>query len=530
VTVRTLAAASIAAVGLLASVPASAVADEPATGIASPVPKLAWHRCAGPATAGFECATVRVPLSYRQPRGATIELAVIRHRASGSRPLGTLFFNPGGPGGAGTSFLPAIFALDLFPVPLRARFDVVSWDPRGVGASTAIQCFGSQRAENRFFGQVPDGFPVGRAQMDTWIRGYVRFGERCARRNGELLRHVSTADVARDMDLLRRAVGSPRLNYLGVSYGTFLGATYANLFPKRVRAMVLDGNINPQAWIHRQERANGGRFLGTELRLGTDRGTLRTLHAFLDLCGGVDTTRCAFSAGSGAATRTKFAALLRRLHADSAGAQLSYAELVGETANALDTVEQLGDDPGWSQLARLLQQAWVGTTQPGSPLSALSPRSVTAARRRYAGQEQQYAVYCAESPNPRPAAFRALDRLAFERSGAIGRFWSWLSEPCGSWPAKAADRYTGPWDRRTANPVLVIGNTHDPSTPFHEARAMARQLARARLLTVDGYGHTTLLNPSSCAQRYEIRYLVDKTLPPKGARCRQDQKPFTDTP
>jgi pimeloyl-ACP methyl ester carboxylesterase len=151
--------------------------------------------------------------------------------------------------------------------------------------------------------------------------------------------------------------------------------------------------------------------------------------------------------------------------------------------------------------------------------------------QRYPGPEQALAVQCGESPNPRdPRVFLRLDALTYRRAGDIGRWWVWNDEPCASWPARAADRYAGPWDRRTAKPILVIGNTFDPDTPYEGADAMADELARARLLTVDGYGHTALLNPSACAIAYESSYFVDGTLPPPGIVCQQDQQPFTTSP
>src|SRR5262245_54880476 len=236
---RQVAAAAVALAGLVdclsPSVGAAAAAAE------APVPVLNWQRCAEPTPQGFDCATAQVPLDYGDPQGTTVDLAVIRHRATDpAQRLGALFFNPGGPGDAGTEDLPAWLA--LFPVEVRTRFDLISWDPRGVGASTAVQCFDTPEEGLAFLAGLPTGFPVGRAEQCAWLCGYARFGQLCGARNGDLLAHVSTADSARDLERLRRAVRAPHLNYLGVSYGTLLGATYANLFPDQVRAMVLDGN------------------------------------------------------------------------------------------------------------------------------------------------------------------------------------------------------------------------------------------------------------------------------------------------
>lgn len=148
----------------------------------------------------------------------------------------------------------------------------------------------------------------------------------------------------------------------------------------------------------------------------------------------------------------------------------------------------------------------------------------------YQFPEQQYAVQCAESPNSRrPTVFRALAVFSYGRAGDVGPNWSWGDEPCASWSAAAGDRYTGPWNRRTAKPLLVIGNTSDPQTPYEDSVAMSNELADARLLTVDGYGHTVLLNPSTCANQHVSNYFVDGTLPPEGTVCQQDREPFTTT-
>ncbi len=171
---------------------------------------------------------------------------MIRHRATDpSRRIGTLFYNPGGPAAA-KPLLRQVIA--LFPRAWVRRFDVVTWDPRGLGQSTPVRCFASQASEDRFLagvGKPALSFPVGAAQRSRWIPRWAAFGRHCQRRSGDLLRHVSTADSARDMDLLRRAVGAPQVTYVGGSYGTFLGATHANLFPNRIRAMLLIGALDP---------------------------------------------------------------------------------------------------------------------------------------------------------------------------------------------------------------------------------------------------------------------------------------------
>jgi pimeloyl-ACP methyl ester carboxylesterase len=509
----------VAAAVLLAAVmvPTAALAAAPASA-RPPVPVLHWRSCDG----GFQCAAVRVPLSYRHPRGATIRIAVVRHQATDpARRIGTLFVNLGGPGVQIGPFVDGFAAL---PAALAARYDIVTFDPRGFGYSTAVRCFPTMAAESKFLGGLPV-FPVGARQDAAWVRTWARFDARCAVRGGRLLRHDTTANVARDMNLLRQAVGAPVLNYLGLSYGTGLGATYANLFPARTGHMVLDANLNPVAWTHRHG------VLPTFLRQGTARASAAVMRDFLDLCGTTTTSACAFSAGTPAATRAKWATLLRRLRrrpvtAGTPPQTYTYADAVASVP--LNAVSQ------WQSGASLLQQLWTASAAHG-PSAAASPPAATSAPAAtspptavYTGQEQTFAVLCSDSPNPRdPAAYTAAARRAYTHSGAFGLQSAWRLEACADWPAAAArDRYSGPWNRPTASTILVLGNTGDPVLPLQDSVAMTRDLARARLLTVDGYGHTEAANPSTCATRYEIRYLFTGALPPPGTVCQQDATPF----
>ncbi len=498
------AAAALATACALTGLSTPAAAQRPARAAAPP--RLSWDPC--PQLPAFDCATATAPLDYDHPEGRSLRLAVIRHRAADpAHRIGTLFFNPGGPGVAGTLALPLMY--DYFPSEVRDRFDIVSWDPRGVGRSTAVRCFASAEEATAWAAALPAGFPVGARQRARWISAQAGLGRRCERRDPALLRHISTEDTARDLDLLRSATGRGRLTYFGISYGTYLGATYANLFPGRVRAMVLDGNVDPWAWNHPASP------LPTFLRQGSDLGSSATLAGFLDTCGRSTPRQCAFSAGDPAATRRKFEQLLRRLREHPVG-QYTYSATVAGVAQSLYTVH-----PAWTTLADALQSLWLGR----------APEATAAARAAvpYPGFEQLPAVVCADSPNPRdPGRYHDLEEYAYARSGDVGRDWAWTNEVCATWPARAAHRYTGPWDR-FGGPVLTVGITDDPATPYHGTLAMAHALPGARLLTVAGYGHSALLNPSTCANRHEARYLLDGALPPPGTVCAQDTPPFRAT-
>jgi pimeloyl-ACP methyl ester carboxylesterase len=480
--------------------------------IAAPrVPRLSWTGCHG----DFQCATAWVPLDYRHPNGAKTRIAVIRHLATDrAHPAGTLFFNGGGPGPQLDGF---VAGLAGFPAALRARFTIITFDERGFGLSDPVRCFPDAGTENKLLSGLPQGFPVGARQDAAWEATLARFDARCARHGGRLLQHDTSTDAARDMNLIRQAAGVRKLNYVGLSYGTGLGAIYANLFPATVGHMVLDGNLNPVAW------SKGGP-LPAALREGQDLAAASVLRSFLDLCGKATTSACAFSAGTPDATRAKYATLLRRLR--------RHQVTIGNPPQTFTYAVTINDVPlgflafvrDWPSTAGLLQQLWDASA--ASHTSTVPPAA--ARGMAYTGPEQAVAELCADTADPRGAhAYQAAARVGNARSGGIGLGLAWQEEPCAQWPADAGqDRYTGPWNHRTPSAILVIGNTGDPITPYRSAVAMSRDLARARLLTVNGFGHTENLNPDPCATSYEIRYLETGALPPPGTTCQQATKPF----
>jgi pimeloyl-ACP methyl ester carboxylesterase len=488
------------------------------------IPVLKWRPCAG----SFQCATARVPLDYAHPHGTLISIAVMRHLATDpARRVGSLFINGGGPSEQLQSFPGAYPGI---PAALKARYDIVDFDPRGFGYSTAVRCFPTAAAESKFLGPLPP-FPVGHQQEEAWERAWARFDAVCAAHaNAGLLAHDTTADVARDMNLLRQAAGDPVLNYVGLSYGSALGATYANLFPSTVGNMVLDGNVNPVTW----STSTDG--LPVFLRLHSDQASAENMTALLDLCAKAPASACAFSAGTPAATRAKFSVLLRRLlrHPVTVDKQY-YTYAIAIASMGLGQVSQ------WQSSATLLQQLWKASAgssaAPGAPAGQAAPAGRAAPTAPaaqaglpavYGGQEQNLAVLCSDTANPRDAAaYPVAAQLAYRRSGAFGLNWTWPTAACASWPRGAArDRYTGPWNRRTANTILLLGNTHDAALPYVDSLAMEHDLARARLLTINGYGHTEESNPSACAIRYEVRYLLTGALPLPGTVCQQSVKPF----
>ena len=387
-----------------------------------------------------------------------------------------------------------------------------------------MRCFPSLTADNNFQTSLPL-YPVGARQDAAWERAYARFDAQCVQRNGSLLKHVTTADTARDMNLLRQAVGAPKLNYLGASYGTVLGAIYANLFPATTGHIVLDGNMDPVAW------STPGALPQT-LAQNRDLADVAALRAYLDMCGQAPVSACPFSAGTPAATEAKFATLVKRLlrHPVTIGTPpqtVTYADLVNPLE--LEAMSMLQGN------AVLLQELWVASS-PGAPASptathrsrataVASPAPADASGGVYTGLDQTYAVICADNADPRNVGYyQNAVRVARARAGGYGLYWGWQEEACANWPTATPDQYRGPWNRRTASTILVMGVTNDPVTGYQNSVAMTHDLASARLLTIDGFGHTELLNdnPSTCATHYEVSYLTAGALPPAGTVCSQN--------
>jgi len=500
-----------------------------ATGTALQVPDVTWSNCTG--LAGFQCASIEVPLDYANPGGRTITLGLIEHPAAiQGKSAGTLFFNPGGPDQNGSAYLPALLA--GFGSQVVNNFNIVSWDPRGAGglSTPAVQCFATPADEAALISPVGSP-PLTLPQQVKYADLNAQLNQHCTGQDEALLAHVSTADSARDLDLMRQALGQSKLSYYGISYGTLLGATYANMYPDRVGKMVLDGNIYPPTWF------SSGKQFSSFLRIGSDQATAATLKSFLTLCGQSTTAQCAFSAGSPAKTSQKFTALLDRagktpVVTAPGQAPVSESNIVALTDASLSIVAPapaIGVG-GWTGLASTLQALWAASGQPASatPATAATTSSAVttaATQAPYSGAEQKLSVICGETPNPTTTAqsIRQAD-ISRQQAGVGAQTWAWTAY-CVNWPVKAAAAYTGPWNRSTS-PILVVGNTGDPATSYENSVLTSHLLPGARLITVQGYGHTELANPSTCAQNYIAGYLTNGALPKAGATCQQDATPF----
>jgi len=485
------------------------------------VPPLTWRAC-GEAFPNAECAAAWVPLDYDRPLGAKTAIALARIPASDPKQkIGSVFINPGGPGASGVSFALSDFGPYLASL-LQGRFDVVGFDPRGVGASAPLRCFDTREELNAFFGAVP-AFPYQHDQTRPFFEQLRSLAGRCLGRHAAITEHMSTADVARDLDLLRQAVGDARLTYLGFSYGTQLGNTYANLFPKNVRALAIDGVLDPQQWV-------------TATTIVSDRvGTAKVVAEFMRLCDAAGED-CALSGAKGAAARYEaLANAVLRAPIDLGDFLYAYDSLIADTTSAMYTPELWGGPDGWAALFAALADFALGNERAGEQAFALRTGIYERLRVSRPPQEEYdngtdayYGVHCSDAEYPKSfAAWKTIG--AFAESGSrFGSLWWWQDAGCAEWPT-APDRYLGPWNARTSAPVLIVGNYFDPATPYSGAQASSRLLPNSRLLSYAGWGHCAF-GRNECATEYTVSYLLDGRLPPKGTVCPENPNPFLPQP
>lgn len=469
---------------------------------------MQWSDCED----GFSCTRAQVPLDYHRPQGEQIELAVIKLPATDpGRRIGTLFVNFGGPGPSGVDRLRERARWPwLFSEELRARFDLVSWDPRSVSRSAPTSCFASADEQEAYFATFP-GTPAGPGDEPEFFARSADIAARCGESAGPILAHASTANTARDLELLRRAVGDAALTYHGISYGTQVGAVYANMFPGRVRAMALDGSLDFEGNV-----SGHGADLPLDTRQGVADAIAETFDAFLRDCSAAGPD-CAFSAGD---PKLKWIALAERARPAPIvvdGTPWTYGQIVAAAGS-------LARPDTYADLAMLLQQLFDAGT---SLLPAVTHDAIFAKEHPGNRIEAFYSIQCTDSAVPTdPAVYSRVGAVEDLRVPYFGRTAVFNATPCAFWPALDADRYTGPWNRETAAPILVLNSRYDPATPLRGAVAGAAQLANAHVVVVEGAGHSSMYVPSTCAEHVKRDYLFTGQLPPADLRCGIDRSPF----
>ncbi|MCB1260001.1 MAG: alpha/beta fold hydrolase [Acidimicrobiales bacterium] len=442
-------------------------APDTADGPADPID---WSACG----TGLTCAQIAVPADPADPDGPTVEVAVTRRAATGADVIGPLFVNPGGPGAATRDLVAADW-----PSEVEAHFDIIGVDPRGVGASMPLRC-GDDPAIDAF--REVDAEPTTDAGRAELVDAAAAIADACGRTDAETLATTTTAVHVADLDAVRAALGSEQLSFAGFSYGTAIGQAYAAAHPDRVRALLLDGVIDPELdLIDLLE----GQALAIEAALDELDARCRTAGA------------CATTDVVGTWDRVEAA-----LTADPAGP--------GPAVLRLATIAATYSSSGIDQLPEVLVAAERGEL---GPLERLADRYVSLAD--YA----PYAAYvCRDLPHP-DTVDGYLDEVARVGTTAPRLGPAVIAEllPCATWPEPSVGA-PGPIAPDGLAPALVIGNTGDRATPLAWAQAVAADLPGAALITVDTEGHTALLR-SACVQRFAVAYLVDGTVPPAGTTC-----------
>ena len=463
------------------------------TSSSSPTPPLVagtinWTACAG----GFQCGNLMVPLDYSNPAGRKISLALLKKPKAGTQSrIGSVLYNPGGPGESGVDYL----RNDTSIKDLNQRFDVVAWDPRGVGGSTRVSCVDNATLDSYL---ALDGVLDDPQEKSAAIQADKGFVAGCQRNSGFLLPFMDSATTARDMDQIRAALGDAKLTYIGFSYGTLLGQWYAHLFPTHVRALSLDGVVDPGVSAN---ESNLRQLIGFE----------QNLQAFLTDCRSRAT--CAF--GRYGDPATKLTDLMARLDANPIN--VGSRQLTRNLAMT-GLLQTLYDQSLWTYLDQGLVTAdrgdgrillffadYYNKRNSNGTYDAISNGG-------YAG------AFCLDFPSPSDIAYYDALQPAYDKASAFfGKWFQYSNLECGDWPVKLKGSHT-PLPIQDSPPILLVGGTNDPATPYVDAQSVNRQVSGSVLLTRQGNGHTSY-GSSACSHAAEDAYLIDLTLPAAGAVC-----------
>lgn len=455
---------------------------------------LVWQPCDGK-----QCTTAVAPLDWQNPGGATIELALVRQPATSDERQGSLFVNPGGPGASGFSFVQQSvdFATDE---RLQAAYDVVGFDPRGVGRSSPVRCHDDPAELDAYLYGVRTGAPGSAEYLAEQTQRVTAFGARCLELTGDLLANVDTPSVARDLDMLRAVVGDEKLHYLGYSYGTLIGAVYADLFPHRVGRMVLDGALDPSATEF-------------EMTLAQAQGFEGALDRYLAAC--VERSGCPFE-GSASAASGSVAALLDDLVTNPLEAR--DGRMLTPAAMFAAIILPLYNTSTWPRLDELF-----GTVQKGDPEFAMRLADDYNGREGNGGYphnatEAFVAIGCLDERTPADDTTLQSQAAQLEKSApALGLQMAWGSG-CSAWPVPER-RQREPIVAPGSPDILVVGTTGDPATPYEWSVTLAGTLDNGHLLTYEGEGHTAYNKSNACVNTAVDDFLVSGTLPGQPARC-----------
>ncbi|MDR2453223.1 MAG: alpha/beta hydrolase [Bifidobacteriaceae bacterium] len=438
------------------------------------------------------------PLDWDNPEGEQIELALARVKAAGGEPLGSLLVNPGGPGSSGIDYLPQ--ALKSIGPAVLDSYDLVAFDPRGVGQSSPVTCYQTTAEMDQYFAatwpRTAQGYEESAAVVEP-------FAQACAANTGPVLGHVDTVSAAKDMDLLRALLGDEQLNYLGYSYGTRLGAVYAELFPQHVGRLVLDGALDPSVPPDQHDLQQAAGF---EAALG----------AYMDYCLG--RADCPFS-GSKAAALAKIHQFLLEVEAQPMPTGDQEGRLLTVPLALNGILVAMYDDASWPELSAALGAAL--RDGDGSVLLLFSDLYLDRVDGRYQSNlmEAFVAINCLDgrlASDLASAQAHAADLAA--ASPTFGEFWSYTEKQCEVWPYPQVGQSQAV-SAKGANPIVVVGTTGDPATPYQGAVALAEQLESGVLVTFEGEGHTAYGRSNECVDSAIDRFYLQGAVPENGLTC-----------
>ncbi|HEY9499926.1 MAG TPA: alpha/beta hydrolase [Terrimesophilobacter sp.] len=456
---------------------------------------LVWSKCEGT----FQCATAKAPLDWSDPARDSIHLALIRSVATGSR-IGSLLVNPGGPGGSGYDFIRDSLSYAV-SARLSEHYDVVGFDPRGVNKSSAVSCYTDPaEMDDYLYGLSPN--PVG---SDAWIddmeKSNAAFGQACLKNTGELLGYVDTESAARDLDLLRAILGDKKLNYLGYSYGTFLGATYAELYPGKTGHLVLDGAIDPAT-------------SDFDVTATQAKGFESAARAYLADC--FTSKSCPFR-GTADEAMARIRSLLQRL--DASPLRASDGRMLGSAAMFNAIILPLYSPSNWRYLSDLFTDVLQGNADYAFQLADSYYGRSADGTYQDNSTEAFIAINCLDYMSTSTRA--TLRSEAAELAGIAPTFGPQMSyggTSCAQWPFPGK-RVRGPIAAAGSAPILVVGTTNDPATPYQWAKNLAGELQNGHLVTYNGEGHTAYNKSNSCVNDAVDNYFIDDKVPAKDPDC-----------
>jgi pimeloyl-ACP methyl ester carboxylesterase len=456
---------------------------------------LHWKSCGS----GFQCTKAKAPLDWADPAKATISLALIRKQATGTK-LGSLLVNPGGPGASGVDFIKdsLSYAVDS---TLEANYDIVGFDPRGVGQSTAVKCYDDPTQMDAYLFDIPPD-PVG---SDAWIAdnaaSNAAFGQQCLKYSGDLLGYVDTNSAARDLDMLRADLGDKKLNYLGYSYGTLLGATYAGLFPKKTGHLVLDGALDPATT----------EFDVTETQA---KGFESALRAYLASC--LTGKDCPFH-GTVDQGMTKVRSILNSL--DASPIRASDGRELGSASMFDAIILPLYTQSNWKYLNTLFTDVEGGSADFAFQLADSYYERNSDGTYADNSTEAGIAINCLDYKSTATIATMRAEAAELAKVAPVfGPQMAYGDDSCDDWPYQATRDRVAIAAKGSA-PIIVVGTTNDPATPYVWAQNLAKELQNGHLVTRKGQGHTGYNKGNACVDSAVDDFFVHNTVPTKDPHC-----------